>query len=709
MDVNDQSGGAWRETAGTIKELCHARKSAEANGDVAGVAAIDKDLKSWMKKTLTMPLFKPDYSGILWCKYLIAGGECPEEYFEKITHYDSSVCCGLVWNPSFIAYRCRTCGLSPGTSICPSCFNAANHEGHDFNMFKSQDGGACDCGDVTVMKEIGFCPRHGPKSSAEKKFAPPDLFYTAEILFPALLSKLLFVFREFYGIDKGITDARLGFKRPFDQLVDFLQELSNHGSTMKKLLAVSLTDLQVYQSATALPPANHEDYDRMNDAQSAYMKSLIDVRSIYNVRDVTSFGSDCPELLTKLQHESLLDEIIFWLIPGQYPQNVVVFLLSLLSDEDFKNKFSVSFVKHYSYMALALTKGGGSQSVSNRVLHITVQLFSSDVAACRLVEKHNLLRTLMFSLMSMIKMCLIDSRLNNEERNFHLVVDCSSNVMVNHNYWPLISDLQCLISHERVALHFLRDPILLHLWCHIIMACQGMNPNYRQLQRHVEFESRGFLHAFTAEIELFQTLELLSFSPAICATSPLRPEWASAMIEGALRLLATLVTNTVNLGSGDYENTKLELATLLSTESKTYSELYSQMPDKGVFTRQLDNFDQALAELADYSPPTVKITNSMTEGTYAPKDIVWEKLYDSLHVIMRSSHSSFYHTSMDHYADYVRKRTGKQNVLTSQLWPPMRIPSNILDVYHGLRDILHCKCLHAIIYVILYKVMRLRL
>ena len=32
-------------------------------------------------------------------------------------------------------------------------------QGHDYNMFKSQAGGACDCGDASVMRESGFCTR----------------------------------------------------------------------------------------------------------------------------------------------------------------------------------------------------------------------------------------------------------------------------------------------------------------------------------------------------------------------------------------------------------------------------------------------------------------------------------------------------------------------------------------------------------------------
>ena len=41
-------------------------------------------------------------------------------------------------------------------SLCSDCFHAGNHVGHDFNMFRSQAGGACDCGDVSVMSAQGY-------------------------------------------------------------------------------------------------------------------------------------------------------------------------------------------------------------------------------------------------------------------------------------------------------------------------------------------------------------------------------------------------------------------------------------------------------------------------------------------------------------------------------------------------------------------------
>jgi len=77
-----------------------------------------------------------------------------------VRQYDSAKVCGLVWTANFIAYRCRTCGISPCMSLCPDCFYGADHTGHDFNMFRSHAGGACDCGDVSVMKPDGYVELH---------------------------------------------------------------------------------------------------------------------------------------------------------------------------------------------------------------------------------------------------------------------------------------------------------------------------------------------------------------------------------------------------------------------------------------------------------------------------------------------------------------------------------------------------------------------
>ena len=94
--------------------------------------------------------------------------------------------------PSYaVAYRCRTCGVSPCMSLCAECFHQGNHEGHDFNMFRSQAGGACDCGDVSVMRSEGFCSRHGPDHVSRSTQIPVELTCVPSAVLPQILFRLV--------------------------------------------------------------------------------------------------------------------------------------------------------------------------------------------------------------------------------------------------------------------------------------------------------------------------------------------------------------------------------------------------------------------------------------------------------------------------------------------------------------------------------------
>ena len=89
-------------------------------------------------------------------KLYVTGGLGFEAFRAQLKAFDTSSVCGLVWNVNYVAYRCRTCALSPCMSICAECFKHGDHAGHDFNMFRSGAGGACDCGDECVMSPKGL-------------------------------------------------------------------------------------------------------------------------------------------------------------------------------------------------------------------------------------------------------------------------------------------------------------------------------------------------------------------------------------------------------------------------------------------------------------------------------------------------------------------------------------------------------------------------
>lgn len=83
--------------------------------------------------------------------------------------------------------------------------------------------------------------------------------------------------------------------------------------------------------------------------------------------------------------------------------------------------FTKAFVKHYSRISLVLVKGLKRTEIGNRVVHISVQLFSNEGLACQMVQEYNLLYTLIISLTHMIENTLLESSLEGESyRKPHL-------------------------------------------------------------------------------------------------------------------------------------------------------------------------------------------------------------------------------------------------------------------------------------------------
>jgi E3 ubiquitin-protein ligase UBR3 len=91
-------------------------------------------------------------------------------------------------------------------SICAECFKNGNHQGHDYNMFRSGAGGACDCGDECVMNPKGFCKSHGCNKQDKANNQPPDeLIKCCEIVLSHLLYRMLQYFRNVYAASSKIV------------------------------------------------------------------------------------------------------------------------------------------------------------------------------------------------------------------------------------------------------------------------------------------------------------------------------------------------------------------------------------------------------------------------------------------------------------------------------------------------------------------------
>ncbi|XP_022907951.1 E3 ubiquitin-protein ligase Ubr3 [Onthophagus taurus] len=487
-------GGGPSSSSFEAKVLMAKGKRATAayvHADCSG-ATSPKHLNEVLDNLLNPAKAIDEWDTIDWCKWLMAGGRTPDEFSTTVRTYDNPTTCGLVWTPNFVAYRCRTCGISPCMSLCTECFKKGNHQRHDFNMFLSQAGGACDCGDISVMKETGFCDRHGPNKTASKGNAPRELMCVAEAMMPRIILRLIQHLRE-------TSNAPAETRSPIqdaDRFITMLIDFTNMGDLMRRVMTQALTNPQMYRVLNEVGENPDSEYGQyMAESKRIYEDALrtLPVPEGSDERGSPSF----PEVL----HKTFLEELVFWTVKFEFPQKVVCLLLNILPDADYKEALTKAFVIHYNRISMMLENSNDVDTLSNRVVHVSVQLFSNESLALRMTEQLNLLHIMVVSLKYMLGKILIQNVLHDPDKNFHYVVDCSRKLMKEHCYWPLVSDLNNVLSHRPVALKFLADDALVEMWFAFLSMFQGMNVNHREVHQHIEFEPNSYYAAFSAELE----------------------------------------------------------------------------------------------------------------------------------------------------------------------------------------------------------------
>ncbi|KRY00594.1 E3 ubiquitin-protein ligase UBR3 [Trichinella pseudospiralis] len=457
----------------------------------------------------------PNYN---WCVQLIASGLSKEDFLAEVRKYDYSALCGYIWLSGHVAYRCRTCQINPSMSICASCFHNGDHKNHDFNMFRSQTGGACDCGDKTVMRSEGFCSHHGDGILASATKPPEILICAAEQIIPYIIWRLLICYRDYSYVLNGMPGME---HDDFSGIIMLLQMYSEAGEPLKRIIAECLLDEELYKKFCAdLTTSTHNYLVQMT---GHYDKAVDYMKPIYSFHEVEHYGLskrffvlylkliaicialDCQDLYGLLVHRNMMQELVFWLVKHHFPQSLTNFLLSLLPNSDFKIAFAETYAKHYPHLAKILSQELNPDVVANRVVHISVQILSNNELAYFLVDKCSFLRLVMFSLNSMVRYCLVASSIQSSASEVHLVVDCRAPIMEKHSYWAIALDLHSLLGHKDLALMMLRDPVVLDLWITMALFFQGMNPNHRMLDKHVDYEMKTYSAAFTAEVDMFSS------------------------------------------------------------------------------------------------------------------------------------------------------------------------------------------------------------
>ena len=174
-------------------------------------------------------------------------------------------------------------------SLCAQCFEAGDHTGHDYNMFHSGAGGACDCGDSSVMAAPGICPDHSEVDSTdepnERSRVPSQLVAPAQPVITRVLYRLLYEMRRKFLASHAIRriraaeedmdnprsmfeTAELGMGEGFNQMVELLTHMAMNSSALQDVmttaLVASLNEAEKGFGDNTLHEESREELDEVN-------------------------------------------------------------------------------------------------------------------------------------------------------------------------------------------------------------------------------------------------------------------------------------------------------------------------------------------------------------------------------------------------------------------------------------------------------------
>ncbi|MCP9263666.1 hypothetical protein DINM_007052 [Dirofilaria immitis] len=410
-------------------------------------------------------------------------------------------------------------------SLCSNCFKNSNHDGHDFNRFFSQAGGACDCGNVDVLEESGFCFRHGPR--ARRPPVPsPNIVSLGEFIIPKLFVRLFLCLRGWTRQYNACKDG--SSKESFSNhlvnrahiLIELIQELVDYGGPIRDVIISNLLDRQLYHDLNKRNADDDiRDHDRSPDfsldwrTRGLFLEDLQSLKSI-----VSSNQSD-----TCCMPECLLDEL----------------------DAFAKRFFSLYLCIAETLVDLSKCENESAiYAVGSRVIHISVQILSSEAQCLKLDDEINIKDKIITSAYGVLRTGVQNLQLRKVLKStalkvftyeyfyentpppiiddevfkwFVYSVGDAGHPLRKASYWTLVSDLQNLLTHGEIARRFFRDPKSMENYIALIAPMQGMNLNYRIITgNHLEYDStHSYQLAFHLEWEvsalnMFNTLAALT-------------------------------------------------------------------------------------------------------------------------------------------------------------------------------------------------------
>ncbi|KDO21404.1 hypothetical protein SPRG_12411 [Saprolegnia parasitica CBS 223.65] len=401
--------------------------------------------------------------------------------------------CEEVWNGDHIAYRCRTCGLSDSSCMCVQCFDPAQHENHDYRIYRCSYGGCCDCGDDLAWKPSGFCKTHCSTPSVPIPDIASEECARLDVVLDTILELLLSLLRMIYG------------------------EVTVPGTS-----AASTHTLQTTQYCFS-------DVGRAHDSFTPRTQLLL-CRLAQCLSWLQPIVTSCVQYRARMcralqmptrwgpSSTTVLDSCLTFgiLLPLESADALGVLFLKLLFDKDFKLRFTAAFLAAYPFYIrlynVHLENEAAHTHVSRFIDRLFCQLFHSaaqlhqmdlsGVTSVAPIHGHifavNARRTATEQLVHFLLGHLL-ALLKQTQRGTTL--DCNHDFLKLRTYSRFCSELRTLLVHPPIAGQLEDDSIMATL-LDILSTMQCMDLQTKQRDRHVEFESSSWTASFVLDYEV---------------------------------------------------------------------------------------------------------------------------------------------------------------------------------------------------------------
>ncbi|KAG9413665.1 hypothetical protein AC1031_012895 [Aphanomyces cochlioides] len=420
--------------------------------------------------------------------------------------------CEEVWNGDHIAYRCRTCGLSDSSCMCVGCFDPAQHENHDYRIYRCSYGGCCDCGDDLAWKPSGFCSKHSTATSEASSLLrlPSDEAASVEVVVDTLLQCITGIIQRVY--DEFTKPATIDFTHVIDKqrwkssLPRSFSVLSMASQTLVARLSLCLLHLQSLATSCL-------------QYRAAICRQFLN--PVSGVAVVAPRGADVLE---------------FWLtfgvlLPTDSVDAIGVFFLKLLMDKDFKALFTVRFLDAYAFYIQLFKQADNSDGSHTRkhisryidrlfcqLFHSTAQLREMDTSAV-LSKTHAPLHGLPLTSNARLTLSEALTCYLVKQLGFVLATSASRSPTLRTNhpwiktrvYARFCSELRCLLVHSDFSIQVIdtswasaeldQESIYAEL-LRVLCSMQLMDIQVKQVGRHVEFGSDAWQAAFVLDYEI---------------------------------------------------------------------------------------------------------------------------------------------------------------------------------------------------------------